>query len=199
MIPRTRHHRWTSLALGATGLALALAGCGDSEDRAEGAAGDDSEPVEYVEPEYDGLPTDLTSEEVCDLLDDATAAEHLQAEVTQRKPGTSQPDCTWYYKLPSGPATTLHVQVMSMQQTDERLGTEALQWALDVVPDDVDVTESDELGVPNASYEFGASTVVLTIDPVGRLVTVAAHAEVGDQDRLALVSEVLSALGSDHA
>lgn len=168
-----RRFRVLALCIAAV-LTLVLPGCGgddgaaaDDDGSVEGGAGSpqesagEGEPEDHVEPEYDGLPTDLTSDEVCALLDEATISKHLEAEITSVTPGTMQPDCLWMYKLEGGPATNLQVQVMSMEQTDERVGSEALEWALDRAPGDVDIVEVPELEVPSASYEFGVSTVYL--------------------------------------
>lgn len=199
---RARSTRSRSLALCAAtgGIVLALSGCGgsDAEGDSSSTAGS-GDSAGYVEPVYDGLPADLTADEVCALLDEATVAQHLNTEVTQVKPGTRQPDCQWYYKLPGGPATTLQVQVMSMEQTGERLGTEALAWGLSRAPEGTEITELESLGIPNGSYEFHSSTVVFTIDPVGRLFTVSAHSDSGEEGILALVEEVLAALTANHS
>ena len=191
------------------GIALFIWGCGSSGDTTAAPAGSDGSAVDsegpaggehaYVEPEYAGQPADLTPEEVCELLDEATVAERLDAEVSQMKPGTSQPDCTWYYKLPGGPATTLHVQVMSMDQTGGLLGTEALEWALERAPSEVEITEVEALDVPNGSYEFYASTVIFAIDPAGRIITVAAHSETSEEGRVALTEATLASLAENHA
>lgn len=200
------------LAAVALSLVMALAACGSDSDGADAAASQTTESVDqngdgtggggasdWVEPDYDGLPEDLTSEEVCALLDEETIAEHLGSEVSATRPGSGQPDCTWTYKLQGGPATTLQVQVMSMDQTDERLGTEALEWALDFAAGDTEIVEIDALEVPNGSYEFGASTVVFAIDPSGRIFTVAAHSDSPEEGRIAVVEEVLNALAEQHA
>lgn len=185
-------------------LALALVGCGSSGD-AQVDPGDDSgqigggEATGYVEPDYAGLPTDLTADEVCDLLDEATVAEHLDAEVSQVKPGTSQSDCMWYYKLPGGPATTLQVQVMTMDQTGDLLGTEALEWGLERAPAEAEISEVAGLDVPNGSYEFYASTVIFAIDPAGRLFTVSAHSDTNEEGRVALAEAVLASLAENHS
>lgn len=188
----------------AAALVLGLAACGDSDDgaepepAAEGEAGSDAP----AEPTYDGLPADLTSDEVCALLDEESIAEMLELE-TEVTPsdglGLDQPDCQWTYRVPAGPTTNLHLQVMSMDQTDERLGREALDWALGNAPPDATITEIDALTVPNGSYEFGSSTVVLAVDPVGRLFTVSTHSDSPDSGRVALVEAVLAALTEDHA
>lgn len=214
-VVRSRRSRLLALSA-ASGLVLALSACGgDTGPEGEGDSGpDNGEAVDtvddgesgdgaasagYVEPEYDGLPADLTADEVCALLDEATVAEHLDAEVNKVTPGTRQPDCQWYYKLPGGPATNLQVQVMSMEQTGERLGTEALQWGLSRAPADVEVGEVATLAAPNGSYEYHSSSVVFAIDPVGRLFTVSAHSETSEEGRLALVEEVLASLTADHS
>lgn len=201
-----------SLALLAAAFLLALSmwGCGGASDDSgdDGAASPEvtvsgeSGGVSasgYIEPDYSGLPTDLTPEEVCDLLDEATVAEHLDAEVNQVKPGTSQPDCHWYYKLPGGPATTLQVQVMSMGQTGDLVGTKALEWGLDRAPAEVEISEVAALDVPNGSYEFYASTVIFAIDPAGRLFTVSAHSETSEEGRVALTEAVLASLTERHS
>lgn len=159
----------------------------------------EGEPEDHVEPEYDGLPTDLTSDEVCALLDEATISKHLEAEITSVTPGTMQPDCLWMYKLEGGPATNLQVQVMSMEQTEDRVGSEALEWALDRAPGDVDIVEVPTLEVPSASYEFGVSTVYFAVDPVGRLFSVSVHSDSPEAGRLALVDKVLDALSASHS
>lgn len=194
-------------------LTLVLPGCGgddgtaaDDEDRSvEGGTGspeegtDEGEAEGHDEPEYDGLPADLTPDEVCDLLDEATISEHLEAEVTNVTPGTRQPDCQWMYQLEDGPATNLQVQVMSMEQTEDRVGSEALEWALDRAPGDVDIVEVPTLEVPSASYEFGVSTVYFAVDPVGRLFSVSVHSDSPEAGRLALVDKVLDALSASHS
>ena len=170
---------------------------GAIEGAAEGAApGGESG---YVEPDYAGLPADLTPEEVCNLLDAGAVAEMIGAEVISVKEGTSQPDCTWMYKLPGGPATTLHVQVMAMSQTSDRLGTEALEWGLDWALQDTEIFRVDALSVPNGAYEFGASTVVFAIDPAGRLFTLSAHSDTPESGRIAVVEAVLGALTEQHS
>lgn len=196
--------------------ALLVAGCGSddepsaepdpsleaasSEEGADGGEEGDAGgvPAGYVEPDYEGLPEDLTSDEVCALIDEATITEALGTEVTRMTPGTSQPDCQWFYKLEGGPATNLQVQVMSMDQTDERLGTEALEWALERAPSDAEIVDVDGLDVPSASYEVGVSTVYFAIDPVGRIFTVSVHSESPEAGRVELVSAVLEALEADH-
>ena len=195
-------------AVVAFGLVLTLAACGDSDSDAEAGATADPAPaaegeVEVApEPTYDGLPTDLTSDEVCALLDEESIAEMLELE-TEVTPsdglGLDQPDCQWTYRVPAGPTTNLHLQVMSMDQTDERLGREALDWALGNAPPDATITEIDALTVPNGSYEFGSSTVVLAVDPVGRLFTVSTHSDSPDSGRVAVAQAVLAALTEDHA
>src|SRR5690625_2591791 len=180
----------------AGGLALLVSGCSGDAVGEEPTGNADSSA--YVEPEYDGLPADLTSAEVCALLEDEAVAAMLDAEVTKVTPGSVQPDCTWMYRLPGGPATTLHVQVMSMSQTSERLGSEALEWSRDWAPSDVEIFEVASLGVPNMAYEFGASTVVFAIDPVGRVFTVATHSETAEEGRVAIVESVLAALTETH-
>lgn len=185
--------RLTALGAAVSCLALLLAGCGGDSDEDGG-----SESSGWVEPEYDGLPADLTSDEVCALLDEGSAAEMLEADVLKRTPGSKDPDCTWLYKLPGGPATALQVQVMSMAQTEERLGTEALEWGLSRAPEGSEVTEVAALDVPNGSYEFGASTVVYTIDPVGRLITVTTHSDTSEEARTAVVEAVLEGLAAEH-
>lgn len=190
---RSRMYGLCALAIG---LLLIVCGCG-GDAVGEDAAGN-PELSSYVEPEYDGLPDDLTSEEVCALLDDDAVDTMLDAEVSKVSPGKSQPDCTWTYKLAGGPATTLQVQVMSMSQTGERLGTEALEWSRDWAPSDVEITEVPSLSVPNMSYEFGASTVVFAIDPVGRVFTVATHSDTAEKGRIAIVESVIAALTDKH-
>lgn len=201
MRPRSRSFRSRYFALCAAGLGLALflGACGGDSDPAEDDTSTPAgEPTAHIELEYDGLPTDLSADEVCALLDDATISQHLDAEVTGMTAGTSQPDCQWFYKLEGGPATNLHVQVMSMEQTSERLGVEALEWALNWAPSDVEVTEVESLDVPNGTYEFGSSTVVFAIDPAGRLFTVSTYSETSEAGRLALVEEVLAGLTAVH-
>jgi len=194
-ITRSRS-RLSALCALAGGLTLIISGC--SGDAVSEDPTDNADSLAYVEPEYDGLPDDLTSEEVCALLDEEAVAGMLDAEVSKVTPGSSQPDCTWMYKLPGGPATTLHVQVMSMSQTSERLGSEALEWSRDWAPSDVEIFEVASLGVPNMAYEFGASTVVFAIDPVGRVFTVATHSETAEEGRVAIVESVLAALTETH-
>lgn len=189
--------RLSALCALAVGLALIVAGC--SGDATSQNATGNADSSAYIEPDYDGLPDDLTSEEVCALLDEEAVVEMLDAEVNKVTPGTSQPDCTWMYKLPGGPATTLHVQVMSMSQTSERLGSEALDWSRDWAPGDVEIAEVASLSVPNMTYEFGTSTVVFAIDPVGRVFTVATHSETAEEGRIAIVESVLAALTETHS
>lgn len=185
-----------SIAL-AGGLALLLAGC--SADAAAEPTTDGTDTSEATEPEYDGLPDDLASEDICALLEDQAVAQLVGADVTSVTPGSYQPDCTWTYTVPDGPATTLHVQVMSMSQTSNRLGSEALEWARDWAPSDAQIVEIDSLSVPNMSYEFGESVVVYAVDPVGRVFTVAAHTSLTEEDRIAIVESVLAALTETHS
>lgn len=188
--------RMSALCAVAGVLALVLSGCG-GDAAAEDAAGAGGSAA-YAEPEYAGPPADLTSEEVCALLDREDVAATLEAEVISMRAGSTQPDCTWTYKLPGGPATTLQVQVMSTAQTGDRLGAEALEWALDRAPEGSEVTEVAALRVPNGSYEFGVSTVVFAVDPVGRLFTVATHSDTSEESRTALVEATLAALTERH-
>ena len=187
----------SALCVAAGGLALILSGCSGDAAGERGTGNGDSSA--YIEPEYNGLPADLTSEEVCALIDEEAVAEMLDAEVTNVSAGSNQPDCTWMYQLPGGPATTLQMQVMSMSQTSERLGTEALEWGLSRAPQESEVTEVAALDVPNGTYEFGSSTVVFAIDPVGRVFTVAAHSETAEDGRIAVVEAVLAALSENHS
>lgn len=195
----------------ALGLAVGVSSCGsDSPDQSSPAAtdgslttvadGGEAPPADgHVEPDYDGLPADLTGEEVCALLDDETVVDVIGAEIISTNPGTSRPDCTWMYKVEDGPVTTLQVQVMSMSDTDERLGTEALEWGLDRAPDTVDIVDWDAIEVPNGGYEFGEHTVVFAIDPVGRLFTVSIASDRGEEALVAMVEATLAALTEHHA
>src|SRR5690606_9904233 len=79
-MPTPRNRRHAALIAGAAALALALAGC-------SGDAGSHTAPDGWTEPDYAGAPTDLTSEQVCALLDDADFATHLGVEITGVKPG----------------------------------------------------------------------------------------------------------------
>lgn len=187
-------------------VVLAFAACtsGDDSDEEVAAASDTGAPAtetaatESAEPEYEGLPADLTSQEVCDLLDDATVEGHLASEITNIEPMSHIPACQWFYKLTDGPVTNMQVQVMSMDQTSERLGTEALEWGLSWAPNDVEIREIDGLDIPNGSYEFGEGVVVFAIDPVGRLITVTTHSETSGEARVALVRDVVAALTGNH-
>lgn len=181
-------------------IALTLSGCGG--DVADGEEQTTAEPAEsstrVEQPTYDGPPSDLTSHEVCSLLDEADIEEMLNAEVSSGTPGSGQPDCIWTYRVPDGPATSLQVQVMSMDQTGNLYGTEALEWGLGYAPRDVEVTEVPALDVPNGSYEFGDGSVVFAVDPAGRLFTVSAHSDTPEEDRTAIVEMVLTALVEQH-
>lgn len=204
MISPARSSRSRSSALSAVvagSLVLLLAGCGgsDVEDAEDATAAAEDEPAGDDEPEYEGLPEDLTADEVCSLLDEATVTEHLAADVNEMKPGERQPDCQWWYKLDGGPVTNLQVQVMSMDQTDERLGSEALEWGLRYAPEEAEVTEVESLNTPNATYEFGSSSVIFAVDPVGRLITVSTHSETSEEGRIALTEAVLDALAANHS
>lgn len=186
------------------GLLFALAACGGGGDGEESASREANDPVEttaasgWVEPDYDGVPTDLTSDEVCALIDEATVAELLGTEVTSVRPGGTLTDCTWMYKLEGGPATNLQVQVLTMDQTEERLGTEALEWGLDRAPEGSVISQIDALDVPNGTYEFGSSTLVFAVGPQGRVFTVAAHSDTPEESRIAIVEAVLEALAEQH-
>lgn len=188
---RSTRSRVAALAAAASGLALILAGCGGG-----GAPG--AGPGEWEEPSYDSLPADLTADDVCALLDDDTISTHLGVNVSGSNPGSYQSDCQWYYKLEGGPSTNLQVQVMTMSQTSERLGTEALEWGLQGVPADREVLHFDSLSMPNGGYEFGEATVIFAVDPSGRLVTVSAHSDSPEEGQLALVEAVIGALTANH-
>lgn len=187
---RTTRSRLAAVTAVAGGLALILAGCGGAE--VPSANG-------WEEPSYDSLPADLTADEVCALLDDETISTHLGVDVSGSNPGSYQSDCQWYYKLEDGPATNLQVQVMTMSQTSERLGTEALEWGLSGVPSDKEILRFESLSMPNAGYEFGHATMILAVDPSGRLVTVSADSQSPEEGRLAIVEAVIAALAANHS
>lgn len=174
----------------AAGVALIVSGCG-AQAPAESLEGDTASTPAV---EYASVPTDLSADQVCDLLPEQTVAAELEADVTSVTAGSHQVDCTWMYQLPDGPTTTLQVQVMTMSQTSNRLGTEALDWALTRAPQGTPISEVSELTVPNASYDVGGSTVILAVDSAGRLVTVAAHSDTAEAGHVGLVEEVLAAL-----
>lgn len=184
-LPRT-----ALLASVALGAALILLGCTTQ------APAEPHEPSATSTPaaEYADLPADLSADQVCALLPDQTAATLLEADVTSVTAGSHQVDCTWMYQLPDGPATTLQVQVMTMSQTSNRLGTEALDWALTRAPQGTPISEVSTLTVPNASYDVGGSTVILAVDSAGRLVSVAAHSDTAEAGHVGIVEEVLAAL-----
>lgn len=88
---------------------------------------------------------------------------------------------------------------MSMSQTGDRLGLEALEWSRERTPNDTEITEVAALDVPNMTYEFGGSTIVFAIDPVGRIFTVATHSDAAEAGRIAIVESVLAELTASHS
>lgn len=184
-------HRRTRLVASGGALALALVGC-------SGGGGSDTAPDGWVEPDYAGAPTDLTAEQVCGLLDDADFATHVGVEVTSATPGDFNADCSWRYKIPDGPSTNTHVQIVTMSQTSNRYGTEALEWALDRAPSNVEIAPMAELDVPNGAYEFGGGKFMLTLDQSGRVVTVSGPTETPESAHVALVEALLDALAANH-
>lgn len=204
--PAHSRSRLAALCAAVSGLALILSACGSNATGESATGNTDSSAVEDAdssavseEPDYDGLPADLTSDEVCTLLNEEAVADILDAEVTKMTPGSYQTDCTWTYQLPGGPATNLQVQVMSMSQTSNRLGTEALEWGLGRAPQGSEITEIASLNAPNMSYKFGASTVIFAADPASRVITVSAPSEVSGENRVAAVAAVLAALTENHS
>lgn len=188
-----RHRRMRLVAAGAA-LALALVGCSG-----DGGGGSDTAPDGWVEPDYAGAPSDLTGDQVCDLLDDADFATHLGVEVTSATPGGSNADCNWTYQIPDGPSTNSHVQIMTMSQTSNRFGTEALEWALDRAPNDVEIAPMAGLDVPNGAYEFSGGMFMITLDQSGRVVTVSGSAETPESAHVALLKALLDALAAKHS
>ncbi len=167
---------------------LILAGCGGGDDDAAAAGDGRTDRV------HTGPPADLTSGEVCLLLEEDAVAAHLDTDVASVTPGRTHPTCDWMYKVHGGPLTNLQVQVMSMQQTEGRLGAEALEWGLGRAPEGVEVRHFETLGAPNGVYEWHESTVVLTVDEAGRLITIASHSDTPEDARIAIVRDVLASL-----
>lgn len=193
----------TSLLIGAAALLLSfgLAGCGDNGtgDDVASASGGESGADEEGEPHGSGTPADLAAHDVCALLDEATIEGHLGTEVIEMRVGDYQADCQWAYRSEGGTLTNLQVQVMTASQTGDRLGTEALEWAMQSAPSDAEIVEVDSLGAPNRSYEFSEATVIFAVDSVGRLVTVSASSETPEHNRVALTEAVLDALAQSHS
>lgn len=133
------------------------------------------------------------------MLDEAFLAEQLESEIGLVTPGTRQVDCTWGYQVPDGPGTTLQVQVMTMEQTGDRIGTDALEWGLSRAPAGRDISENPSIDAPNGSYVLAPSEIVFVVDSVGRLVTITAHTDTPEANRLAIIDAVLSGLAADHS
>lgn len=190
-VDAARHRRLVALL---AALVLALAACGgDNGDAASPAAADTSEP----EPAT--APSDLDEEQVCALLDEDTVASLVGSDVSDVRPGHTAASCEWWYRIEGGPTTNLYVQVMTMSQTSNRFGAEALDWALDRAPGDVEITPIAGVDAPNGSYRFSSGVFTLALDGSGRVVTVSMSDETPETTHAEVVNSVLDALAANHA
>jgi hypothetical protein len=175
--PQTPRHPARAATGPATALALAglvalgLAACGKSDGDGGGAS--PAKAAAWEGP----LPADLTSAEVCALIDEERAGAILGVEIREVKESTmSTPQCDWLFKVPDGPVTNV---VIAVQRAEGDLRGKAGRAALDHAIErylafqaGAEPTPIPDLGEAAVALSGGSIDSVMALAPDGRVVTV---------------------------